>query len=54
MKLYDIFKAKNVLVIPVYWVMTYIICNLVLKYMRMGMIEKNADVDWMSCEWYFN
>jgi hypothetical protein len=43
MKLYDIFKAKNVLVIAVYCVMAYIICNLVLKYMSMGMVEKNTD-----------
>ena len=43
MKLYDIFKAKNVFLISVYFVMAYIICNLVLKYM--GMVEKNTDVE---------
>lgn len=45
MKLYDIFKAKNVLVISVYCVMAYIICNFVLKCMSMGVVEKNTDVE---------
>jgi hypothetical protein len=45
MKPCEIFKAKNALVISVYCVMAYIICSLVLKYMSMGMVEKNPDVE---------
>jgi len=44
-ELYDIFTAKNVSVISVYCVMAYIICNLVLKYMTLGVVEKNTNVE---------